>query len=150
MSTENDRPDWDEYWMKIALDVSARGTCDRKKVGAVIVIDNFIVSTGYNGAAPGEPHCDDAGHDLVELADGRKNCVRTVHAEENAILQAARRGVAVFGGTIYTNTYPCWPCARKIISVGLVRVVYDSDYNNDERVRDAFIRRRIASGRYSA
>lgn len=143
-----DRPDWDTYFMKIALDVSARGTCDRKRVGAVITLDNHIVETGYNGAAEDEPHCDDVGHDLVKLADGRENCVRTVHAEENAILSAARGRGGLSGGTIYTNTFPCWPCARKIISVKLNRVVYDSDYNNDNRVSAAFARRGIEVVRY--
>lgn len=137
------RPDWDDYWMTFAQAASQRGTCDRKKVGAVIVVENFIVSTGYNGAAPGEPHCDVAGHDLVELANGTKNCVRAVHAEENAILQAARRGVAVRGGTVYTNTFPCWPCARKIITAGLVRVVFNAPYNNDPRVIEAFERQGV-------
>lgn len=138
-----DRPDWDTYFMDIALAVSRRGTCDRKRVGAIIVVERDIVATGYNGAAPGEPHCDEIGHDLVTLANGRQNCVRTVHAEENAFIQAARRDGGVRGGTIYTNTYPCWPCARMIISAKLVRVVYDSDYNNDDRVNDAFRRRSI-------
>jgi dCMP deaminase len=137
------RPDWDDYWMEVAHVISKRGTCNRKRVGAVIVVENFIVSTGYNGAAPGEPHCDQVDHDLVELAGGTKNCVRAVHAEENALLQAARRGVAVRGGTIYTNTFPCWPCARKIMTAGLVRVVYNAPYNNDERVIKAFGRQSI-------
>jgi len=86
--------------MNFAMAARLRGTCDRKQVGAIIVVDHGIVASGYNGAAPGEPHCDEVGHDLVTLANGRQNCVRTVHAEENAILQAARERGGVKGGTI--------------------------------------------------
>lgn len=139
------RPTWDEYFAGLLPGVASRGTCDRKRVGAILVdpSDHGIITTGYNGAAPDEPHCDDVGHDLVERADGTKNCVRTVHAEENAILRAARRGIAVEGAELYTNTYPCWDCAQMIISVCISRVIYDADYNNDERVAVAFARRGI-------
>jgi dCMP deaminase len=113
MSTESALPaadprvSWDEYFMGIALKVATRATCDRKHVGAVIVRDKTILSTGYNGSIRGLPHCSDAGH-LME--DG--HCVRTVHAEANAICQAARNGVRIEGGDIYTTASPCWSCFR--------------------------------------
>lgn len=137
------RISWDEYWMTFAHVSSLRGTCNRKKVGAVIVKNNFIISTGYNGAVSGDPHCDEIGHDLQVLENKKENCIRSVHAEENAILQAAKRGVGIEGSVIYTNTFPCWLCARKIISTGIFRVVYDDSYNNDPKVIEAFQRQGI-------
>jgi dCMP deaminase len=92
------RASWDEYFMAIALQVATRSTCDRKHVGAVVVRDRMILTTGYNGSIRGAPHCEDAGH-LME--DG--HCVRTVHAEANAIVQAARNGVRIDGGHIYVT-----------------------------------------------
>lgn len=132
------RPSWDDYFTQMAHLVSTRSTCDRKHVGAVLVLDRRVIATGYNGSPPGMPHCDDVGHDLVLLADGRENCVRTIHAEENALLQAASFGVGVSGSTLYTNTYPCWPCAKHLIGAGVVMLVVDTDYNNDPRVEEAF------------
>ena len=90
------RPDWDEYFLAIAKDVASRATCPRASVGAIIVKDNRILSTGYNGAPPGEPHCTDIGCDMV---DG--HCQRTIHAETNAMAQAAKYGIAIEGATIY-------------------------------------------------
>jgi dCMP deaminase len=124
--------------MDIAHAVSQRGTCDRKKVGCVLVMDRRIVATGYNGSIPGSPHCDEAGHDLVlSMGDDgvlRPNCVRTIHAEMNAIAQAARHGIAIEGCVAYVNTYPCWPCFRVMASAGVSKVVYDDAYRNDPRV----------------
>lgn len=132
------RPAWDVYFLSIARLVSTRATCDRKHVGTVLVDpDHQIISTGYNGALPGEPHCDEAGHDLVTLADGTTNCVRTQHAEVNCVAQAAKRGVSVRGATLYTTTYPCWPCARVVLSAGVRRIVYEGNYKNDPRVEAA-------------
>lgn len=124
--------------MQIAHQVAERGTCDRKQVGCVIVLDRRIVATGYNGSVPGAPHCDDAGHDLVDSVglDGklRPNCVRTVHAESNAIAQAARFGVSLNGTTLYCNTFPCWPCFKLIVSAGIRKVIVDDEYRVDSRV----------------
>src|SRR6185312_9890322 len=103
--TMRHRASWDEYFMQIARDVATRATCDRKHVGAVIVRDKCILATGYNGSIRGLPHCDEDGH-LME--DG--HCVRTIHAEANAIIQAARNGVRIEGATVYVTASPCWGC----------------------------------------
>ncbi len=123
------RPSWDYYFMSITRQVATRSTCDRAQVGAVIVKDRRILTTGYNGAPAGLPHCDDIGHLMV---DG--HCVRTLHAEQNAILQAALHGVSVQGGTIYVTHQPCLTCAKMIINAGLLRVVYAGAYP-DEHAR---------------
>lgn len=131
------RPPTDVYFMNIAQVVATRATCDRKHVGAVIVRDRRIIATGYNGSPPGLPHCDDVGHDLV-ITNGKENCVRTVHAEMNAVAQAALYGVSIKDADIYTNTYPCWNCAKALLSGGIKTVYVDKDYNNDARVEEAF------------
>ena len=137
-ATDRARPSWHTYFMDMAHLVATRATCDRKHVGAVIVREKRVVATGYNGSPPGLPHCDDVGHDIVTQADGTENCVRTVHAEMNAILQAAQYGVSLAGTTLYTNTYPCWHCAKAILGARIATVVVDQDYNNDARVAEAF------------
>lgn len=109
--------------MDITLDVSRRATCLRAQVGAIIVKDKRILTTGYNGAPKGLPHCLDEG---CEIVDG--HCVRSLHAEQNAILQGALHGVSLEGGTIYTTHQPCATCAKMIINAGLVRVVYAGLY----------------------
>jgi dCMP deaminase len=139
------RPSTHVYFMNIAQVVATRATCDRKHVGAVIVRDRRIIATGYNGSPPGMPHCDDVGHDIV-VTNGRETCVRTVHAEMNAVAQAALYGVSIKDADIYTNTYPCWNCAKSLLSGG-IRVVYvDKDYNNDARVEEAFKGRIVRVG----
>ena len=138
------RPSWREYFLQIAKDVAVRSTCDRKNVGAVIVRDKQILSTGYNGSAKGQPHCDDpgVGHELKEMG-GRMSCVRTVHAEANAIAQAARHGVAIGGATLYTTASPCYDCAKMIVNAGIKAVVfgefYASRYGSSDDV-PAFLR----------
>jgi dCMP deaminase len=122
------RASWDEYFMRIAREVSSRATCDRKHVGAVIVRDKSILATGYNGSIRGLPHCDEEGH-LME--DG--HCVRTIHAEANAIIQAARNGVRIDQGTFYVTASPCWSCFKMIANAGVKRVVYGELYR-DERI----------------
>lgn len=117
------RPDWDEYFLRIAANVATRATCDRKHVGAVIVRNRNILSTGYNGAARGMPHCDDVGHEIVE-----GHCVRTVHAEANAIAQAARHGAPIEGATLYQTASPCYDCFKLIVNTGIKRVVYSGFY----------------------
>jgi dCMP deaminase len=136
MSQPNIRPSWDQYFMFIATAVATRATCDRKHVGAVVVLDRRIIATGYNGSIRGTPHCDDVGHDLVQDPErGGPSCVRTVHAETNAIAQAAFHGVAVGGSTIYTTASPCWPCFKLIANAGIVRVVFNELYR-DKRIKE--------------
>ena len=119
------RVSWDEYFMNIAREVSTRSTCDRKFVGAVIVRDKSILATGYNGSIRGLPHCDEEGH-LME--DG--HCVRTVHAEANAIVQAAKNGVRIDGASIYVTASPCWGCFRLIANAGIARVFFGEFYRD--------------------
>ena len=120
------RPTLDEYFIEITLAVAKRSTCNRAQVGAIIVKDKRILTTGYNGAPRGLPHCLDAG---CEIIDG--HCVRTLHAEQNAILQAALHGISLDGGTIYTTHQPCVTCAKMVINAGLVRVVYAGLYPDE-------------------
>jgi dCMP deaminase len=122
------RVSWDEYFMRIATEVATRSTCDRKHVGAVIVRDKSILATGYNGSIRGLPHCDEEGH---LMQDG--HCVRTIHAETNAIIHAARNGVRIEHATIYVTASPCWGCFRMIANAGLVRIVFGEFYR-DERI----------------
>ncbi|MFH1759417.1 MAG: cytidine/deoxycytidylate deaminase family protein [Patescibacteria group bacterium] len=129
------RPSWDEYFMGLAEEIGKRGTCDRGRSGAVIVIDRQIVTTGYVGSPPGEPHCDEAGHMMHKTIDEAGNesmhCLRTIHAEENAILQAAKFGRSLVGGTLYCKMTPCYRCARMLVSVGVKRVVAKKRYHAD-------------------
>lgn len=122
------RADWDSYFMQIAAVVASRATCDRKHVGALLVRDRIILSTGYNGSIRGMPHCDDVGH---VLENG--HCVATIHAEANAILQAARNGVRIEGAELYTTASPCWPCFKMVANTGIKRIVYGEFYR-DERI----------------
>ncbi len=119
------RASWDEYFMNIAREVATRSTCDRKHVGAVIVRDRSILATGYNGSIRGLPHCDDVGHLMDE-----GHCVRTVHAEANAICQAAKNGVRIDGAGIYVTASPCWSCFRLIVNGGIVRIVFGEFYRD--------------------
>ena len=122
------RASWDEYFMNIARMVATRATCDRKHVGAVLVRDRTLLSTGYNGSIRGHQHCTEVGH---MMEDG--HCVRTVHAEANAIIQAAKNGVAIEGSDIYTTASPCWPCFKLIANAGIKRIVFGEFYR-DERI----------------
>jgi dCMP deaminase len=122
------RASWDEYFMRIAEEVASRATCDRKHVGAVIVRDKSILATGYNGSIRGLPHCSEDGH---MMEDG--HCVRTIHAEANAIIQAARNGVRIDSATIYVTASPCWGCFRMIANAGIMRIVFGEFYR-DERI----------------
>lgn len=126
--TEDRRASWDEYFMAIARVVATRSTCDRKHVGAVIVRDKMILATGYNGSIRGLPHCDDEGH---MMEDG--HCVRTIHAEANAIVQAARNGMRLERADIYVSASPCFGCFKMIANAGLSRIVYGEFYR-DERI----------------
>lgn len=124
------RADWNSYFMNIAKQVATRATCDRKHVGAVIVKDKNILATGYNGSIAGMPHCDDAGH-MME-AD---HCVATIHAEANAIIQAAKHGTAIDGADIYVTASPCWNCFKLIANAGIRRIFYGEFYR-DNRIHD--------------
>lgn len=125
------RPGWDTYFMQIAQVASTRSTCSRKHVGAVIVRDRVVVATGYNGSVRGLAHCDDVGHMMED-----SHCVRTVHAEANAIAQAARHGTRVEGGSMYVTASPCWPCFRLLANAGIM-VVYFGEFYRDERIFEA-------------
>ena len=123
------RPDWDHYFMAIARLTSLRGSCDRKQVGAVLVADKRIIATGYNGAPAGLPTCMDVGHQLVEM-NGRQSCVRTIHAEHNAILQCSIVGVPVAGALMYTTASPCLECLKAIIMSGVSGIVFADAYDS--------------------
>ena len=124
------RVSWEDYFMNIAKQVASRSTCDRKHVGAVIVRDRTILSTGYNGSIRGMPHCDEAGH-LME----NDHCVATIHAEINAVLQAAKNGVRIENGEVYITASPCWSCFKMIANAGLKKIYYGEFYR-DERIFD--------------
>jgi dCMP deaminase len=124
------RPSWDEYFMAMVKIVASRGTCDRLYAGSVLVKENRIIATGYNGSPAGLPHCIDAGHLLEE-----GHCVRTIHGEHNALLQAARQGgTSTHGSTMYTKYSPCVHCAKYIISCGVRRIVVGKIYRNAQAI----------------
>lgn len=136
------RPSWDEYFMNITKVVGTRGTCDRGRVGSIIIKDKKIISTGYVGAPAGCKHCDEVDHEMhtVDYGDGdvHKHCVRTAHAETNAIIQAARFGISTDGGTLYCTMVPCYACAKNIINAGIKRVVCEKDYHGGKRSKEIF------------
>jgi dCMP deaminase len=129
------RLDWDSFFMLHAHLAATRSTCDRGPellldpgrhgVGAVFVRDHRIIAGGYNGSPPGEPHCSDSGHLLVE-----GHCVRTLHAEENALLQCALDGISPSGATVYSTAGPCWECAKRFLRVKVARVVFAEEYDS--------------------
>ena len=116
---KNKRVSWETYFMNIAVEVATRSTCDRKHVGAVIVKDKTILSTGYNGSIKGLPHCDEAGHEMVE-----DHCIRTTHAEANTIVQAAKNGVEINNGEIYITASPCYNCFKLIANAGIKSIYF--------------------------
>lgn len=130
------RPTWDEYFMEVANTIAKRATCDRGRSGCVIARNKQILVTGYVGSPVGLPHCDEVGHLFKQMthADGKvtNHCVRTVHAEQNAICQAAKLGIALEGATLYCRMTPCRTCAMLIINCGIVRVVCQSKYHDGE------------------
>ncbi len=125
------RLSWDEYFMTIASVVASRATCDRKHVGAVIVRGRTILSTGYNGSIAGTPHCDDEGH-MMESG----HCVATIHAEANALVQAARNGVSIEAASIYITASPCWNCFKMIANAG-IKEIYYGEFYRDDRIFEA-------------
>lgn len=124
------RVSWDRYFMNLAVEAATRSTCPRKSVGAIVVRDKAILATGYNGSIRGLEHCTEIGC----LMDNG-HCVRTVHAEANAILQAARHGVSIDKAHIYATASPCWDCFKLIANAGIARVLYGEFYR-DERIRE--------------
>lgn len=127
-----ERPSWDEYFMTITREVAGRSTCLRARVGAVMVRNRSILATGYNGAPAGMPHCLDTGCLIYEsrTPDGEQeeNCFRTIHAEINAIAQAARNGIRIDGADIYVTHTPCIHCFKVIVNTGISRVFYERPY----------------------
>lgn len=126
------RSSWAEYFLTIAHAVATRSTCDRKHVGCVLVLEKRIVATGFNGSIPGMAHCDDVGHDMQD-----NHCVRTTHAEANAIVQAARFGIPIAGARVYVNAFPCWQCFKLLAAANVSAIVYDDSYRVDPRVLQA-------------
>jgi dCMP deaminase len=122
---KNKRPSWDEYFLKLAMLASERATCPRMHCGCVLVKDRFVLATGYNGSLPGQPHCEDVGCLVVD-----NHCVRTNHAEINALTQAAIHGVNIKGSTAYITNMSCTTCAKALIAAGIKRVVVFSDFHD--------------------
>lgn len=133
MAADN-RPSWDEYFMKMANDVATRTTCLRRGVGAVIVNDRRILATGYNGVPTGLTHCSETGclREQLGVPSGQRHEIcRGLHAEQNAIIQAARYGINIAGATIYVNTQPCVVCAKMLINAGITEIVYQNPYPDE-------------------
>jgi dCMP deaminase len=130
-SIQNERPDWDTYFMEIAQLVSKRSTCLRRKVGAVLVKDKRILATGYNGAPTGLLHCKEVGcvREKLKIPSGeRHELCRGLHAEQNAILQAAYHGVSIKGSKLYVTCHPCSVCAKMIINAGIEELIIKEGY----------------------
>ena len=136
------RPSWDEYFMSIAELVGSRGTCDRGRSGCVIVRDKRILVTGYVGSPIGLDHCDDVGHEMHKVinddATASEHCIRTAHAEQNAIAQAAKLGVSIDGATLYCHMTPCYTCAKMLINSGIKKVVVLKDYHQGKKSKLVF------------
>lgn len=136
------RPSWDEYFMKICQVVASRATCDRGRSGCVIVRDKQILTTGYVGSPVGVAHCDEVGHQFHSVIheDGHQSqhCIRTTHAEQNAICQAAKLGISLNGATLYCKMTPCYVCAKMIINVGIKKVVCEKDYHAADLSKELF------------
>lgn len=132
------RPSWDAYFAGITRAVATRSTCSRRSVGAVLVKDKLILATGYNGAPAGLRHCNHA--DGADLISG--HCARSTHAEQNAIVQAAKHGISIEGATLYCSNNPCLTCAKLLINAGITRIVYEDAYPDEpafELLREAGI-----------
>ncbi|SHE97068.1 dCMP deaminase [Desulforamulus putei DSM 12395] len=128
------RPSWDEYFMEITRVVAARSTCLRRKVGAVIVKDNRILATGYNGAPAGLAHCLEIGclREQMSIPSGQRHeLCRGLHAEQNAIIQAAVHGTAIRGSIIYVTNQPCVMCSKMIVNAGIKKVIFAGDYPDE-------------------
>ena len=126
----NHRVSWEQYFMNIAKEVATRSTCNRKHIGAVIVRDKAILATGYNGSIRGLAHCDDADHEMEN-----DHCVRTIHAEANAIVQSARNCVRIENGEIYVTASPCYNCFKMIANAGITAIYY-AEFYRDDRIKE--------------
>jgi dCMP deaminase len=144
---KDDRSSWDTYFMKLAVDVATRATCPRKHVGAIIVRDKRVLATGYNGSPRGMPHCSEEGIGC-ELKDlgGRMSCVRTIHAEANAIAQAAQNGVSVDSATVYTTASPCYDCSKLMLNAGIKEIVYGEFYGGRYGMSEDMVKFLTAGG----
>ena len=142
----SDRPTWHQYFLTITRNVAERSTCTRAKVGAVIVRDKNILATGYNGAPAGMPHCLDVGcliyTSRTPSGENEENCFRTIHAEINAIAQAAKNGASIRDADIYITHTPCIHCVKVLINTGIRRIFYEREYKRatiEELLRGANI-----------
>lgn len=146
------RPSWDEYFMAITDQVAQRSTCTRRSIGAVLVKDKRILATGYNGAPSGLAHCDEAGclRERQRIPSGcRHELCRGIHAEQNAVIQAARHGIAIEGATVYCTHQPCVLCAKILINAGIDRVVFKEAYPDrlaEEMLREAGVATTLYTG----
>lgn len=147
ISSKYKRPSWDEYFIELSRAVGSRGTCDRARSGCVFVRDRQILTTGYVGSPKGFPHCDEVGHFFKKTIheDGSisNHCVRTIHAEQNAICQAAKLGISLDKSTVYVKMEPCSVCAKMLVNVGVERVVCDYHYHAADETRDIFKKAKI-------
>jgi len=136
------RPSWDEYFLGLAEKIAERATCDRGKAGCVIVKDKRVLATGYVGSPAGLPHCDEVGHLMKKMVhengDETNHCLRTIHAEQNAICQAAKFGTSLDGATLYCKMEPCFTCAKMIINTGIKKVVCRKRYHAGQDTRKLF------------
>lgn len=130
--SQQKRLEWDRYFLKICRVVAERSTCTRARVGAVVVRDRLILTTGYNGSPAGHPHCTEVGCLVVKSLNPEgqeeENCIRTIHAEINAIAQAAKNGVTIKGADIYITHSPCMHCLKVLLNVGIQRICYEKEY----------------------
>ncbi len=137
-----ERPSWDEYLMSISELVGSRATCSRGRSGCVVVKEKRILVTGYVGSPVGLPHCDEVGHEMNKVfnEDGTESehCVRTAHAEQNAVAQAAKLGVPLDGATLYCHMTPCYSCAKLLINAGIKKIVALKDYHAGNRSKEVF------------
>jgi dCMP deaminase len=147
-SKKPERPSWDDYFMEVANSISKRATCDRGRSGCVIARDKQLLVSGYVGSPIGFPHCDDVGHELKKIThengEVTVHCMRTVHAEQNAICQAAKLGISIAGATLYTRMTPCRTCAMLIINCGIKRVVCERRYHAASESEKMFVQAGIA------
>lgn len=137
------RPSWDDYFLGQLDALAARATCDRGRSAAIFVRDNDQLAAGYVGSPPGFPHCDDVGHlwsdaDADVSFDRARHCVRTLHAEQNAVIRAVRNGISLRDTTVYCTMEPCFNCAMTMIGIGVYRVVAKNRYHAATRTREAF------------
>ncbi len=142
MNSDYQRPSWDDYFLDMVDMVGKRATCNRGRSGCVITKDKRIIATGYVGSPSGLPHCDEVGHLFKKVMDDagnvKEHCMRTIHAEQNAICQAARHGISLKDATLYCTMEPCRTCAMMIISVGITRVVCQKRYHAAQETREMF------------